>query len=343
VDLLTALPRLHKGELVFSTTGATAPSGWSRAKQRLDRLCGGDRRATGVRWVLPATAFYAGGGSADEHHCGDVILGSHPDDKGVRAYARRHQISPASVRAGIAHGRIPVGQDGRILVAAADAALAKGTLSGARVSPSLANARRRKLAASVRLLEDEIAALRADCVSPTAARDAWLEACRLVAAEVVKLIEVGPRLAGLPYAASFLHLRYEVDALLNRLVDVVPEAEAILAATQTNVAIAKLSAVELATRRADLQAERMELRRSLRRNTMVSLGAFAAAAEDVIARSRSLLLAVPSRCSPLFELGCEAGVKALTQDLRHALAELAVHGVKEADFVPAALREPSPC
>ena len=32
VDVLAALPRLHDGDLVFSTTGATAPSGWSRAK-----------------------------------------------------------------------------------------------------------------------------------------------------------------------------------------------------------------------------------------------------------------------------------------------------------------------
>ena len=34
------VPRLHDGDLVFSTTGTTAPSGWSRAKERLDRLSG---------------------------------------------------------------------------------------------------------------------------------------------------------------------------------------------------------------------------------------------------------------------------------------------------------------
>ena len=36
--MLGTLPRLHEGELAFSTTGLTAPSGWSRAKARLDRL-----------------------------------------------------------------------------------------------------------------------------------------------------------------------------------------------------------------------------------------------------------------------------------------------------------------
>jgi integrase len=40
IEVLTTLPRLHDGDLVFSTTGTTAPSGWSRAKQRLDRLSG---------------------------------------------------------------------------------------------------------------------------------------------------------------------------------------------------------------------------------------------------------------------------------------------------------------
>lgn len=40
LEVLGALPRLHDGDLAFSTTGTTAPSGWSRAKARLDRLSG---------------------------------------------------------------------------------------------------------------------------------------------------------------------------------------------------------------------------------------------------------------------------------------------------------------
>ena len=40
MDVLADLPRLHDSELVFSTTGTSAPSGWSRAKLRLDRLSG---------------------------------------------------------------------------------------------------------------------------------------------------------------------------------------------------------------------------------------------------------------------------------------------------------------
>ncbi|HEX6015399.1 MAG TPA: tyrosine-type recombinase/integrase [Geminicoccaceae bacterium] len=40
LEVLTPLPRLHDGELAFSTNGITPPSGWSRAKARLDRLSG---------------------------------------------------------------------------------------------------------------------------------------------------------------------------------------------------------------------------------------------------------------------------------------------------------------
>ena len=40
IQVLTALPRLHDGELAFSTNGLTPPSGWSRAKARLDKLSG---------------------------------------------------------------------------------------------------------------------------------------------------------------------------------------------------------------------------------------------------------------------------------------------------------------
>jgi integrase len=40
LEVLIPLPRLHDGELAFSTNGVTPPSGWSRAKARLDRLSG---------------------------------------------------------------------------------------------------------------------------------------------------------------------------------------------------------------------------------------------------------------------------------------------------------------
>lgn len=42
LETLAAVPRLHDGThaMIFSTTGTTKPSGWGRAKERLDRLSG---------------------------------------------------------------------------------------------------------------------------------------------------------------------------------------------------------------------------------------------------------------------------------------------------------------
>ena len=124
-------------------------------------------------------------------------MSSHPTDRGVRAYARRLSVSPAAVRKGVAEGRIPIGAEGRILPDAADAALARGVVSGPTVSRTLAEARRRKLAASVRLLDDELAELRANSVTPADLKRDWLEACRLVAAEVERTFGVNvPRTEG---------------------------------------------------------------------------------------------------------------------------------------------------
>jgi integrase len=74
--ILEGLPRL--GEIVFSSTGTTAPSGYSRAKSRLDRLMAG--YAAGVRiadWVLhdlrrSATSGMARLGVAP--HVADAVL-----------------------------------------------------------------------------------------------------------------------------------------------------------------------------------------------------------------------------------------------------------------------------
>ena len=83
-------------------------------------------------------------------------------DKGIKAYARRLSVTPAAVRKGVAEGRIPVDAEGRIQTKAAGEALAAGTVQGSRVSRSLAMARRRKLRAAVRLLDDELATLRGE-------------------------------------------------------------------------------------------------------------------------------------------------------------------------------------
>jgi hypothetical protein len=51
VEILSALPNL--GEIVFTTTGVTAVSGYSRAKARLDRLIAAHNGGRPIPdWVL---------------------------------------------------------------------------------------------------------------------------------------------------------------------------------------------------------------------------------------------------------------------------------------------------
>jgi len=267
-------------------------------------------------------------------------LGTHQaDDRGIRAYARRLGVTPAAVRKGIAAGRIPVGPDGRIDAATADAALAQGAVSGPRVSKSLAEARRRKLAASVRLLDDELLAARANTITPDELQAAWLEACRSVVAEVERtFITMGIKRA--KSADAFGVLRDQIDALLNRLVTCLPP-EPVAAESAVEIDLATLSSVDLATMRADRQAEKMELQRALTRGELLEMDRAFAEIEDRIARARGLFLAVPARTAPLFELGEPEGRRALARDFLHALDELATHGVTAGEYLPAALREAS--
>jgi integrase len=63
VAILEGLPRL--GELVFTTTGTTPPSGWSRAKARLDRLTTGYAGGMPVEpWILHDLRRGAASGTA---------------------------------------------------------------------------------------------------------------------------------------------------------------------------------------------------------------------------------------------------------------------------------------
>jgi integrase len=94
VAFLDDLPRL--GDLVFTTTGATPPSGWSRAKARLDRLITGYAGGTPVEpWVLHDLRRSACSGMAELGvlpHIADKIL-NHASGtiRGVAAVYNKHQ------------------------------------------------------------------------------------------------------------------------------------------------------------------------------------------------------------------------------------------------------------
>jgi integrase len=89
LEVLAGLPRLHDGELAFSTNGATPPSGWSRAKARLDRLSG----VTGWRLHdLRRTAASAMARLGHPPHVVAAVLNHAPGaTQGVTAIYNRHR------------------------------------------------------------------------------------------------------------------------------------------------------------------------------------------------------------------------------------------------------------
>jgi integrase len=89
VEVLAALPRLHEGDLAFSTNGVTAPSGWSRAKARLDRLSG----VTGWRLHdLRRTAASSMARLGHPPHVVAAVLNHSPGSlQGITAVYNRHR------------------------------------------------------------------------------------------------------------------------------------------------------------------------------------------------------------------------------------------------------------
>lgn len=96
VEIIANLPRL--GDLVFTTTGSTPPSGWSRAKARLDRLMTGYAGGTPTApWVLHDLRRSACSHTAElgvAPHVVDKILNhSSGTIRGVAAIYNRHQYA----------------------------------------------------------------------------------------------------------------------------------------------------------------------------------------------------------------------------------------------------------
>jgi integrase len=110
IEIIAALPRT--GELVFSATGTTSVSGYSRAKVRIDKLmtaASGDPEAEIAPWILhdlrrTATTGMAGLGIAP--HVVDKILNhSAGTIRGVAAVYNRHAYLPERKAALEAWGR----------------------------------------------------------------------------------------------------------------------------------------------------------------------------------------------------------------------------------------------
>lgn len=202
--------------------------------------------------------------------------------KGIsrRQYAKRRGVSERSIRRAIEDGRIAASvlPDGMLDSDQADGLLAVGSVTGAAVPPKLADARRRKLAATVALLADDLDELERSVLTRAVGEATDDLIVREVARQFLALPdELAPKVAGLAPAIAAPIVEDAVRDALNRIADK-GEKLADDRAPTTDVAVvaaapdlASMSATQLAAMKADLQARKLEIERGLKRRELMTV------------------------------------------------------------------------
>lgn len=269
-----------------------------------------------------------------------------------RQYAAHLGESRANVRKLRDAGYLVLHPDGSIDVGASDAALSRRRTRGRDVPKSLAAARKRKLAAEVAVLQDQVAELEVVTTTPAGAETTWRE---FASAAVRRLLRIAPDAAkiasGRPPAEAEDVIRDVLYAALTEISGVDPDDPAsdergeplgdVIAreARETiegdGPALADLDESTLAKMKVDLQARRIELRRALARGELLHLEACGTAWEDRILTMRAQLLVMPNKVAPEAEGHPSATFAAVVRrEIEQAVAELAWRGVTPADLLP---------
>jgi hypothetical protein len=252
-------------------------------------------------------------------------------------YAKHRGVSISAIskhiRAGVLAGAI--GGDGRINARKADRLLDQSITGGLTVPVELADARRRKLAASVALLKAKVDAIEAS-VLPKAEAAAGLRSFSLnIAAYSYEVARTtAAAVAGKPTLAAFSSLTDAIYEMLTKL----SEAEIVSDESKVTQAqpprLAQMSAVALATLKNNLEARRFEIEQQLADGTFVS--AESVLNRDLVTRllaARQHFLAMPSKVAPLMTASTPAEAQGiLTDAFGDALAELACWSVSESEL-----------
>jgi len=218
-----------------------------------------------------------------------------------RIYAVRRGTSEKA----IANGRIvnAVLEDGTIDAGKADELLASSTVAGVHVSTTLANARRRKAAASAALIEDEIADMEESLCPVAAVIEAedivWTYAKRRFMANVLPCSE---RIARQPAEVVFRILMDAVDRALHEISNTEIKRKSSRKPKPRKAKakpLADMTADALAILRMELLARRLELRRAVKRGELVAPDEFSRPFYDEVGRVRTNMLSLPAKWAPL--------------------------------------------
>ncbi len=246
-----------------------------------------------------------------------------------RGYAERRGVSDATVRRHLTSGLLAPAllPDDTIDADLADAILAR-SLTRSSAIPAVDAARKRKLAAEIAMLQDEVTTLIDERVSPAAAREFVRDLLTLCAKQSIGVVDAGAGLAGHVPVDCFTTLTEAVFTSLTAIAETRATTRTIedeAAPTFAGVRLDALELTDLVALKADLQAQRLETLHATARGEMVLIAAIETDIIDRIANFRARLLAIPSRGAPLFQtLATADEARALTLELSaEALAQLA--------------------
>ncbi len=223
-----------------------------------------------------------------------------------RAYARRVGVNEKTVREHIASGLLKpaIRPDGLLDPILADDLLARGRTRGPSVAPDLDDARRRKLAAQCRLIEDEVKALRSSRATPANVKDILAANYRAFAAGCAPVAKAAATLAGADPLQAFTKLTEAVYAVLTDLSERPLESDqdpALDDPPPTGPAFDTLDAIQLAATKADLEGERLELIRATKRGDLVTIAEAMSDFGDRLSTFRGRMLGLPSRSAPMYQ------------------------------------------
>lgn len=261
-----------------------------------------------------------------------------------RAYGRARGVSEGAIRGYIRSGllRPAILADGSIDPARADEILAGGLTRGPGSPLELAAARRRKLRAECRLLNDELDALLAECI-PREDLDEFLGKAALSMIPALRLLaDAAPSLAGgepVRIAASLSDLVYEILTAISTTPVTCDDAPPGDKADGHD--LADLDAAELAALKTDLQARRLEIVRQIERGELVRFMPAVDEFGDRLSAFRASLLALPTKAAPQLCATPKAARAFVRELLVEAVGKLEGRGVR-LDALLAALDDAIP-
>ena len=144
--------------------------------------------------------------------------------------------------------------------------------------------------------------------------------CRESSAELATLLDLTPELAKLRPVMAAERLREKLYEISTTFPRATPTWRCATKPAPEGPDLDKMTAVELATLRADLQAEALELKRRLRQGELLAENKVTEDIQNRLLPARSRLLGLPTAVGAWFELGEAEGKKRLRQDLVDSLS-----------------------